>query len=151
MPLSAKRSWRLALLANQGSLPTELQPLNGGTLDIFGQHQVKRSDTFEMFASQVRGVNGASQLTGGAIDENNNVGFIFVSNGEPQGTQYVFHSATLQMGALPKLTGGTITRHIGGDVDDDIGTWSGTGGGRDDDDEDEGEGGDAGEGGEKTY
>lgn len=135
MPLSAKRSWRLALLANQGSLPPELQPLNGGTLDVFGQHQVKRSDTFEMFASQVRGLNGASQLTGGAIDENDHVGFIFVSNGEPQGTQYIFHSAKLQMGRgpiLPQLTDGTITRHIGGDVDDDIGTWSGTGGGADD-------------------
>jgi hypothetical protein len=133
---SAKRSWTLALLANPGStLPPELQALNGGTLDVFGQHQVKRSDPFGMFASQVRWVYG-SQLTGGAIDEHNHVGFIFVSNGEPDGTQYVFHSATLQMGGgpiLPKLTGGTITRHIGGDVDDDVGTWSGTGGGSADD------------------
>jgi hypothetical protein len=137
MPGSAKNTWTLTV-APLNTLPQAVKNLNGGTLYVFGQHKAKATDTFAMITSKLTNgsVDGNSQIAAGAVDENDNVGFIFVSDGTPTGIQYIFQSGVLQHGQN-KITGGTITLPASPDADPtDIGTWSGTGGGGDDDDED---------------
>ena len=140
MPGSAKNTWTLTV-APLSSLPRAVLDLNNGTLYVFGQHKAKPTDNFAMIAAKL--TNGSpdknSQIAAGAIDENNNVGFIFLSDGTPTGAQYIFQSGAMQQGHPSTLTGGIISVPASDDADPtDIGTWSGTGGGgADDDDEDD--------------
>ena len=111
-----------------------LENLNGGVLHILGQHKTDISDTFDMFVGHLRGKD-TSQLVGGAIDEHDHVGFIFLADGEVSSTQYVFQGQHKDDGTI----GGIVMLPGSGDDDTeptDVGTWSGTGGGSDGDGED---------------
>jgi hypothetical protein len=128
----ARNNWQLSVTPEFGKppLPSALEKLNGAVLHVLGQHQTDASDTFAIFVGHLTG-NGISQIVGGAIDEHDHVGFIFLADGHIRGPQYVFQGQHKDDGTI----GGSIA--LGAkddDVDPDLGIWSGTGGGADDDD-----------------
>jgi hypothetical protein len=134
MLTSVRNKWKLKVTPNLGSpvLPRVLANLNGGVLHILGQHKTDISDTFDMFVGHLRGTD-TSQLVGGAIDEHDHVGFIFLEDGEVSGTQYVFQGQHKDNGTI----GGLVILPAGdGNADTDLGSWSGTGGGSDGDGDD---------------
>jgi hypothetical protein len=128
---SVRNKWKLKVTPNLGFpiLPPVLANLNGGVLHILGQHKTDVSDTFDMFVGHLIGKD-TSQHVGGAIDEHDHVGFIFLADGKITGTQYVFQGQHKDDGTI----GGSIILPAGDDnADTDLGSWSGTGGGSDGD------------------
>jgi hypothetical protein len=140
MPLGIKKPWTLTVTLNIGVSAPAVTGLEGGVLDVFGQHKTKETATFDMFVAQLRnGVDSGTQLVAGAIDNDNTLGFIFLSDPIPTGIQYIFKAGVVQPNGK-KIDGGRIWGPLTPDNTDptDIGSWSGTGGsGGDDDDEED--------------
>ena len=142
MPKGIKKQWTLTVTLNGGVNAPSVTTLNSGVLNILGQHKPKSTDTFDMFVANLTssGVNPTAQLVAGAIDEHDNVGFIFLSDGTATGIQYIFQAGTVLSGGT-QISNGTIFGPLNPDDDGDLGTWSAqSGGGVEGDDEDDEEG-----------
>jgi hypothetical protein len=137
MPNSVKKKWTLSVAPNPGgTLPPSVQALNNGTLHIFGQHAGSNAtDQFNILSIKlINGVNPDFQFVSGVIDADNTLEFVFLSNGKENGDQFLFREGQ-HNGNL--IAGGKIYGPPQSAGDEDIGTWSGTGGGGPDDDNDD--------------
>ena len=136
MPNNVKKRWTLSVAPNEGGpLPASVQALNNGTLHIFGQHAGSNAtDQFNILSIKlINGVNPDFQFASGVIDSNNTLEFVFLSNGREDGEQFLFKEGK-NNGNL--IAGGRIFGPPRSAGDEDIGSWSGTGGGGPDDDND---------------
>jgi hypothetical protein len=133
-PIDVKKKYKLTVapIPLGPPLPEEVQKLNGGKLHIFGQSGGLVQNTLNILSIDLHSGDGKFQRSAAGVIHDMDVEFIYFPNGDEGGTRYVFRKG--QAGEN-SITNGTITGPSAsaadpknGDVDEDLGTWSGTGG-----------------------
>lgn len=128
---NVKMKYNLGVFPLLGTkLPDELTKLDGGVLNIFGQSGGLNLGTLNILSIELQSKNGDFRRAAAGVIDNMKIEFIYFPNGEEGGSQFTFGTGRPK---LNSISGGKITRPkaVGRkkrDAEEEVGTWSGTGG-----------------------